>query len=76
MATLEETKRGGRKICTMRYFGGVAIGMFPRELTWRAEKNVMEDQAPGPRAAMDLNGRAMEDQGPGQRDAHATFFFV
>ena len=38
MATYEDANRSGRKICTMRYLGAVAMGNSPRELTCRAEE--------------------------------------
>ena len=36
MATCEDANRSGRKICTMRYLGRVAMDNSPRELTCRA----------------------------------------
>ena len=45
MASYEETDRSERKICTMRYLGGVALGNFLRELTCRAEEEpIMANQ--------------------------------
>ena len=45
MATYEDTNRSGRKICTMRYLGRVAMDNSPRELTCRAEKEpIMANQ--------------------------------
>ena len=38
IVTYEDTNRSGRKICTMRYLGSVAMNNSPRELTRRAEK--------------------------------------
>ena len=51
MATYEGANRGGRKICTMRHLGKVAMGNLPRELTCRAEKEpIMANQSdPAPR---------------------------
>ena len=45
VATYEDTNRSGRKICTMRYLGSVAMDNSPRELTCRAEKEpIMANQ--------------------------------
>ena len=45
MATYEDTNRSGRKICTMRYLGSVAMGKLPGVLTCRAEKGpIMANQ--------------------------------
>ena len=38
MATYEGANRGGRKICTVRSFGRVAMDHSPRVLTWQAAK--------------------------------------
>ena len=38
MATYEDTNRSGRKICTMRYLGRVAMGNISGVLTCRSEK--------------------------------------
>ena len=45
MAAYEDTNRSGRKICTMRYLGSVAMDHSPRELTCRAEREpIMANQ--------------------------------
>ena len=45
IVTYEDTNRSGRKICTMRYLGSVAMDNSPRELTCRAEKEpIMANQ--------------------------------
>ena len=38
MATAEKTSRIGRNICTVHYFGGLAMDFCARDLTRRAEK--------------------------------------
>ena len=38
MVTYEDAKRSGRKICTMHFFGRVAMDHSPWVLTWRAAK--------------------------------------
>ena len=39
MATYKETTRSGRKICTMRYFGRIAVDICLSESTWEAGNN-------------------------------------
>ena len=38
MTPFDETSPSGRNICTMRYFGRVAMHICPGESTWQAEK--------------------------------------
>ena len=38
MATLEDTNRSGRKICTLHHFSRVAMDHSPRVSTWQAEE--------------------------------------
>ena len=45
MTPFDETSPSGRNICTMRYFGGVAMHICPGESTWQAEKQpIMANQ--------------------------------
>ena len=45
MAACEDTNRSGRKICTTRYLGRVAIGNFPGVLTcWSEKEPIMASQ--------------------------------
>ena len=39
VGTFGETNRSGRNICTMCYFGRLAMDICPRELAWQAGKN-------------------------------------
>ena len=50
MATYEDTNRSGRKICTMRSSGRVAMDNSPWVLTWRAgqKKRTMANQVDHP----------------------------
>ena len=38
MTPFDETSPSGRNICTMRYFGRVAMHICPGESTWQEEK--------------------------------------